>query len=142
MKNMSAYELAAQDIRNRSEKAYAWYIGLPNYKVSRTEDPETYRVEEPNGTFFETIESICFDLEMAYDAANNSMSEYHQTEAYWYQEEKKQYGSNGPVIAHDSYTGKHDKTFDSYDAFRREWPGAEIVGHDMQETGKGCIVYC
>lgn len=67
---------------------------------------------------------------------------YIQSESEWYKKEKVLYGSNGPVIAHDSYTGEHLNTFDTYDDFRKEWPGAEIVGDEIQEPGKGCIVYC
>ena len=60
----------------------------------------------------------------------------------WYEEEKNMYGSNGKIFAYNSYTEEYERTFESYDELRAEWPGAEIVGHEMLEPGCGCIVYC
>lgn len=64
------------------------------------------------------------------------------TNAAWYKEEKALYGNNGPLVAYDDYTGEYEKTFNSYDDLRAEWPAAEITGYEMQAPGKGCIVYC
>lgn len=74
--------------------------------------------------------------------ADKPKAEYDPTGAEWYQEEKKQYGCNGPVYAYDNYTGSCDGEFDSYDAFRKALPSAEITMHKMLEPGKGCIIYC
>lgn len=55
--------------------------------------------------------------------------------------EKALYGSNGPIYAHDNYTGKYEKTFATYEDLRNEWPSAEITGYKMLAPGKGCIIY-
>lgn len=65
-----------------------------------------------------------------------------QSEMEWYQEEKEKYGSNGPVMVFDNYTGEWENTFDAYDAFRKRWPGAEITAHEMLNPGMGCMVFC
>ena len=69
MTNTNAYILAAEDIKNRSALAYGWYITLTDYKVYRTEDPGMYKVEEPNGIFLETLDTVISDLEMVAAAA-------------------------------------------------------------------------
>ena len=48
--------------------------------------------------------------------------------------------ARGQVIAKCSHTGKFESSFKSMEAFRREWPGAEIV--KTEHHNGYTVIYC